>query len=139
MWLNGATQWEDHKIGNKHKKHSRRTLGRPLAAKKKLEVSLHPLLCDSVAAAVSNASFLEEDLDLCIHGALSGELYLMVHVSRGANVGQLYAAVQTALVTLGAWTPCACQGTWFASGWKCPHNAQSVSYTHLTLPTIYSV
>ena len=23
MWLNGPTQWEDHKIGKKHKKHSR--------------------------------------------------------------------------------------------------------------------
>ena len=23
MWLNGPTQWEDHKIGKKHKKHSK--------------------------------------------------------------------------------------------------------------------
>ena len=23
MWLNGPTQWEDHKIGKKHKKHVR--------------------------------------------------------------------------------------------------------------------
>ena len=22
MWLNGSTQWEDHKIGNKHKKNT---------------------------------------------------------------------------------------------------------------------
>ena len=25
MWLNGPTQWEDHKIGKKHKKHFART------------------------------------------------------------------------------------------------------------------
>ena len=24
MWLNGPTQWEDHKIGKKHKKRSKR-------------------------------------------------------------------------------------------------------------------
>ena len=23
MWLNGPTQWEDHKIGKEHKKHSK--------------------------------------------------------------------------------------------------------------------
>ena len=25
MWLNGPTQWEDHKIGRKHKKHTSMT------------------------------------------------------------------------------------------------------------------
>ena len=42
MWLNGPTQWEDHKIGKKHKKNiaRRKKIGGPVA--------LTPVRCESL-------------------------------------------------------------------------------------------
>ena len=62
MWVNGPTQWEDHKIGKKHAKNIKPSHSRRWKQSKVEDLPAHPFLMESMVVSTSQATAQIDDV-----------------------------------------------------------------------------